>query len=56
MYTNYKLFMYINLKVINIGYMVSTLQKVVIPICGHCNLSILVLKHLIKDPPLSRST
>ena len=38
------------------GYMASTLQRFVIPLLGHCNLSIPLLKHFIKDPPHSRST
>ena len=32
-------------------YMASTLQKLVIPIFGYCNLSIPLLKHFIEDPP-----
>ena len=32
-------------------YMASTLQKMVIPIFGYCNLSIPLLKHFIKVPP-----
>ena len=31
--------------------MASTFQKLVIPVFGYCNLSIPLLKHLIKDPP-----
>ena len=33
-------------------YMASTLQKLVIPTFGYCNLSIPLLKHFIKDLPL----
>ena len=30
--------------------MASTLQKLLMPIFGYCNLSISLLKHFIKDP------
>ena len=33
-------------------YMASTLQKLVIPIFGYCNLSIPLLKYFIEDPTL----
>ena len=36
-------------------YMASTLQKLMIPIFGYCNLSIPLLKHFIKDPPYAYS-
>ena len=41
-----------HLIIINVFYyMVSTLQKLVIPIFGYCDLSIPLLKHCMEDPP-----